>query len=237
MSRRRDMSRVAPLALLAAVLAALVLASGALAQDLPDAPDPVPSTAAPRPSAPATPSRPATTPRRVTPAPSPTPTPSATTTPATSTPSPDAAAQAARQAAQQRAAKRRAAILARKRAEARRRAVARQRAVAVAAQTIKTMRDSGRRAETAADEIRTARYPVTSSATTPGSGGSGSAIPLVLLLVAALSGGLALLPGLRRRADVGHAPRGLLAVAGHRIELAAVSASCLLMALFILGLN
>lgn len=229
------------LAALAAIAMTLVVASGALAQNLPDAPDPVPSSATPAPSTPSTPSRPTTT-RRITPAPVATPstatpsaTPDTTTTDSTTTTN-DAAAQA--QAARQRAAaKRRAAILAKRRAAAQRKAEARQRAVTAAAQTIKTMRDSGRRAETAADEIRTARYPVTSSAATTGSDGSGSAIPLVLLLVAALSGGLALLPGLRRRVDVGQAPRGLLAVAGHRIELAAVSASCLLMALFILGLN
>ncbi len=221
--------------LVALVVALLAAASTASAQDLPGAPDPVPVNPTP-PRATPTPT-PAPTP-----APTPRVTPRATPTPTPAAPSvdPDAEAEAQRRAEEarrrQEAARQRAEV-ARRRAEARRRAaIRRQNELTAAADANRAMLTAGRRTETSADAIRSADYPITeASPTTPESGGS--AIPLLLLVVAAFSGGLALLPGLRRRADPDGAPRGVLAITGHRVELAAVSASCLLMALFILGLN
>lgn len=234
----------------AGVLVWLALGAAPLmAQDLPGAPDPVPQAPDPVPAAPSRPApsrpaparpappRPAPAPSRPAPAPTPvTPAPSAQTPVAPSGPTPEEIQrQRAREAAAARA-RQRAARIARqreiRRQKAQRAAAARRAAIAGARNTSRAMRETGGLAEQVAAAAGNAPVPVLATEG-DSSNGNGGLISLGLLLVALMTGLLAAATSLGRRASMG----ALARVAHHRLELAAVSASCVLMALFILGLR
>ncbi len=227
-----------------AVVLALAVCPLALGQGVPGGPDPIPQAPDPVPQAPAPTPTPTPAPRPSTPAPSAPATPASPATPATPVtpagPTPAEIKAKKAEAARARAAERR------RKAEERRRRIAEEKRRQAAEKrqkelsTLSAFSETLTKASTRVGNVRI-ELPASasSSASSPSaSAGVGRTIPLLLVLAALVCGGLAVLPSMIARRDprLSHSG-GLVAVATHRMELTAVAASCLLIALFILGLN
>lgn len=235
----RSIRRPRAATVLLSVVLALAICPLALGQGVPGGPDPIPQAPDPVPQAPAPTPTPA--PRPSTPAPSAPATPATPVTPATpETPAGPTPAQIkAQKAAEARARaaekRRKAEALRLKIAAEKRRQAAEKRQEELS--TLSVFSDTLGTASTRVGKVRL-EVPATGVASPSASDGAGSTIPLLLVLAALVCGTLAVLPSMVARRD----PRlshngGLVAVATHRMELTAVAASCLLIALFIIGLN